>query len=224
MTASVAEPGPGGPAAGASAHRIVLATSNAGKLAELRAMVPSGVTVLGLADIESYEALPETGATFEDNALIKARQAAAESGLIALADDSGIVVDALNGMPGILSARWCGSHGNDAANNELLLAQLADIPDERRGAAFVAAVALVTPAGHEHVVRGTWPGRLLRAPRGSNGFGYDPLFVPQESDADGTDRTSAELAPAEKNALSHRSRAMTAILSALLTELGLSAA
>lgn len=196
--------------------RLLLASGNAHKLDELRRMVPETVTVLGLGDVAAFEPLPETGATFEENALIKARQAAEETGIAALADDSGLEVDALRGMPGVLSARWSGRHGDDRANNALLLGQLGDVPDERRGAAFVSAVALVTPGGRTEVVRGTWPGRLIREPRGANGFGYDPLFVPAESDADGSGRTSAELAPEEKNALSHRARAMRAILPAVL--------
>jgi XTP/dITP diphosphohydrolase len=207
-------PGAGNP------RRVLLATANQGKLAELRALLPNSVTVLGLADVAAYDALPETGATFEDNALLKARQAAAVTGIVALADDSGLEVDALNGMPGVLSARWSGRHGDDPANNALLLGQIGDVPDERRGAAYVSAAALVTPDGRDHVVRGRWPGRIIRQPRGANGFGYDPLFVPAESDADGTGRTSAELAPAEKNALSHRGRAMRAMLPTLLDVLG----
>jgi XTP/dITP diphosphohydrolase len=124
-----------------------------------------------------------------------------------VADDSGLAVDALNGMPGVLSARWAGRHGDDTANLELLLAQLGDVPDERRGAAFVCAAALVRPDGTEAVEHGEWRGRIVRAPRGAGGFGYDPIFVP-----DGESRTSAELTPAEKDAASHRGRAMRALL------------
>lgn len=201
--------------------RLLLASSNSGKLAELRHMVPESVVVLGLGDVAAYEPLPETGATFEDNARAKAEQAAAETGIIALADDSGLEVDALRGMPGVLSARWAGRHGDDAANNALLLAQLADVPAGRRGAAFVSAVALAVPGGPTRVVRGRWPGRLATAPRGANGFGYDPLFIPAESDADGSGRTSAELSPERKNELSHRGRAMALILPEVLTALGI---
>jgi XTP/dITP diphosphohydrolase len=201
--------------------RILLATANPGKLSELRALLPPTVTVLGLRDVDDYVSLPETGATFEDNALLKARQAAEETGIVALADDSGLEVDALNGMPGVLSARWSGTHGDDAANNALLLAQIGDVPDDRRGAAFVSAVALVTPDGREDVVRGRWPGRILREPRGTGGFGYDPLFVPAECDADGSRRTSAELTPEQKNALSHRGRALRAMLPAIREALAL---
>ena len=190
--------------------RLLLATRNAGKLAELQRLLATavpGVEVLGLRDVEEYPEAPETGATFEENALLKAREAVRYTGLPAVADDSGITVDALNGMPGILSARWAGRHGEDDANTALLLAQIADVPDERRGAAFVCAAALVVPGGTEVVVHGEWTGRLARAPRGSNGFGYDPVFLP-----DGETRTSAELAPHEKDALSHRGRAMRALL------------
>lgn len=203
-----------------SGTRLLLASGNAHKLEELRRMVPESVTVLGLGDVAPFEPLPETGATFEENALIKARQAAAETGIVALADDSGLEVAALNGMPGVLSARWSGRHGDDGANNALLLGQLGDVPDERRGAAFVSAVALVSPTGRTAVVRGSWPGRLIREPRGQNGFGYDPLFVPGESDTNGSGRTSAELAPQEKNELSHRARAMRAIMPTVLEVLG----
>ena len=188
--------------------KVLLATRNAGKLAELRRMLEGGpVEVLGLADVPAFPDAPETGATFAENALAKARDAAAATGLPAVADDSGLTVDALNGMPGVLSARWAGRHGDDLANLHLVLAQLADVPDERRGAAFVCAAALVAPGGREIVVHGEWPGRIIRAPRGTNGFGYDPIFVP-----DGEARTSAELTPQEKDAASHRGRALRALL------------
>jgi len=192
--------------------RIVLASGNAKKLDELRRilepLVP-GVEVLGLADVEPYDEPAETEPTFEGNALIKARTAAQVTGLPALADDSGICVDALNGMPGVLSARWSGvpkDQGGDAANNRLLLAQLADVPDERRGATFRCAMALVMPDGTEVVEVGEMPGRVLRAERGEGGFGYDPLFA-----ADGYDVSTAELSREEKDAISHRGRALRAI-------------
>ncbi|HYH30658.1 MAG TPA: RdgB/HAM1 family non-canonical purine NTP pyrophosphatase [Pseudonocardia sp.] len=188
--------------------KVLLATRNPGKLAELRRMLLDGpVEVLGLADVPEFPEAPETGVTFAENALAKARDAAAATGLPAVADDSGLVVEALNGMPGVLSARWCGRHGDDVANLELLLGQLRDVPDERRGAAFVCAAALVVPGGRETVVHGEWSGRIVPAPRGSGGFGYDPIFVP-----DGEGRTSAELTPQEKDAASHRGRAMRALL------------
>lgn len=188
--------------------KLLLATRNPGKLTELRRLLEGGpVEVLGLADVPTFPDAPETGATFAENALAKARDAAAATGLPAVADDSGLAVEALNGMPGVLSARWSGRHGDDTANLELLLGQLADVPDERRGAAFVCAAALVVPGGPETVVYGEWSGRIAHAPRGSGGFGYDPVFVP-----DGQDRTSAELSPREKDAASHRGRAMRALL------------
>ena len=195
--------------------RVVLATRNAKKLGELARILGGDVRVLGLADVPPFEERPETGATFEENAVDKARQAAAETGDIALADDSGLAVDALNGMPGVLSARWSGRHGDDPANTALLLGQLSDVPDVRRGAAFVCALALAIPDGRIEVVRGEWRGRIGRQVRGTNGFGYDPVFIPAESDQAGDDRTSAELSPAEKDALSHRGRAIRLMLPTL---------
>jgi XTP/dITP diphosphohydrolase len=197
--------------AGTRVADLLLATRNPAKLVELRRLLDAaevrGIRVLGLADVPDFPEEPETGATFAENALAKARDAAAATGLPAVADDSGLAVDALNGMPGVLSARWSGRHGDDRANLELVLAQVADVPDERRGAAFFCAAALVVPGGQEVVVHGEWTGRLTRAPRGTGGFGYDPVFVP-----DGETRTSAELSPQEKDALSHRGRAMRALL------------
>lgn len=193
--------------------KLLLATRNAGKLAELRRILDDpgiGFEVLGLADVAEFPEAPETGATFAENALAKARDAAAATGLTSVADDSGLTVDALNGMPGVLSARWAGRHGDDQANLDLVLGQLGDVPDERRGAAFVCAAALVTPDGAETVLDGVWRGRLVREPRGDNGFGYDPIFVP-----DGERRTSAELTSDEKDAASHRGRAFRALLPAL---------
>jgi XTP/dITP diphosphohydrolase len=169
----------------------------------------SGLTLLSLDDVVSFDEAPETGPAFEDNAVAKARDAFRATGLATVADDSGLEVDALNGMPGVLSARWSGVHGEDAANTALLLAQLHDVPDDRRGAAFVSACALVWGSG-EVVVRGTWPGRIAREPRGDGGFGYDPVFIPDDSS-----RTAAELSPDEKDAVSHRGRALTALLPAL---------
>jgi XTP/dITP diphosphohydrolase len=194
------------PPAEAPSARLLLATRNPGKLVELRRML-TDFDVVGLADVPEFPEAPETGATFAENALAKARDAAAATGLPSVADDSGLAVDALNGMPGVLSARWSGRHGDDRANLELLLAQVGDVPDERRGAAFVCAAALVVPGGPETVVHGAWTGRLTRAPRGTNGFGYDPIFVPE-----GETRTSAELSAAEKDAASHRARALQALL------------
>jgi XTP/dITP diphosphohydrolase len=197
-----------------SSARLLLATRNEEKLLELRRILASsgirGVHVLGLAEVPPFPEVPETAASFEGNALAKARDAVAATGLATVADDSGLEVDALGGMPGVLSARWAGRHGDDAANLHLVLQQLADVPDDRRGAAFVCAAALVVPSGTQTVVRGYWRGTLTRAARGSNGFGYDPIFIP-----DGERRTSAELDPSEKDAVSHRGQALRALLPAL---------
>jgi XTP/dITP diphosphohydrolase len=193
----------------AAGHRLLLASRNANKLAELRRIIGPevpGLSVLGLDDVPAYAEIPETGATFADNALIKAREGFRQTGLPTVADDSGLAVDALNGMPGVLSARWSGRHGDDQANLRLVLGQLADTPDDRLGAAFVCAVALVSSSG-EVVVDGRMPGRLVREPRGDNGFGYDPIFAP-----DGYTVTSAELPSAEKDAISHRGKALRKIV------------
>ena len=193
---------------------VLLATRNQKKLGELRRILAvegiGGLDVIGLGDVPEFPEAPETGATFEENALAKAQDAVTATGLASLADDSGLAVDALNGMPGVLSARWAGRHGDDLANLELVLNQLADVPDERRGGAFVCAAALALPEGTETVVRADWRGTLIRESRGSNGFGYDPIFVP-----DGFAQTSAELAPERKDELSHRGQALRLLLPAL---------
>ena len=190
--------------------KLLVASRNPKKLAELRRVLDgaglSAVTLVSLNDVAPFDEAPETGATFEDNALIKARAAFAATGLASVADDSGLEVAALNGMPGVLSARWSGSHGDDAANTALLLAQLRDVPDSRRGAAFVSACALVSVSG-EVVVRGEWRGKIGPEPRGDGGFGYDPVFIP-----DGYQRTAAQLSPEEKDAVSHRGRALALLL------------
>ncbi|HEY4019029.1 MAG TPA: RdgB/HAM1 family non-canonical purine NTP pyrophosphatase [Pseudonocardiaceae bacterium] len=195
-------------------NTVLLATRNAKKLGELRRILAAegvaGLNVIGLGDVPEFPEAPETGATFEENALAKAQDAVKATGLPSLADDSGLAVDALNGMPGVLSARWAGRHGDDLANLELVLDQLGDVPDERRGGAFVCAAALVLPAGTETVVRANWRGTLVRERRGSNGFGYDPIFVP-----DGFSQTSAELPPERKDELSHRGQALRLLLPAL---------
>lgn len=202
------------------AARVVLATHNAGKLAELREMIAAalpGTDVERLVVDAAAAGVPdvvEDGTSFEANALLKARTAAAATGLIAVADDSGLAVDVLGGAPGIFSARWSGRHGDDAANLGLLLAQLSDVPDAHRGAQFVCAAALVTPAGREHVETGALRGSLLREPVGDGGFGYDPVLRPE-----GLDRSCAQLRRAEKNAISHRGRAMRALLPHLVTAL-----
>lgn len=191
---------------------ILLASRNAKKLLELRRVVADLLTVeiIGLDDVPAYPEAPETGATFADNALLKAREGARYTGRPCVADDSGLAVDALNGMPGIFSARWSGRHGDDVANLRLVLAQVADVPDERLGAEFVCAAAYVDPDGQELVAEGHWRGRLVRQPRGEEGFGYDPIFVP-----DGLDVTSAELPTAEKDARSHRGMSLRALLAKL---------
>ena len=201
-------------------RRLLLATRNPKKLAELRRILAaevssSDVEIIGLDDVPRYPEAPETGSTFAENALLKARQAARCTGLPAVADDSGLVVDALNGMPGVLSARWAGRFHDDATNLRLVLDQLADVPDDRRGAAFVCAAALRTPDGTEHVVEGRLDGVLLRSPRGTGGFGYDPIFRPH-----GDSRTTAEMSAAEKDAISHRGRAFRALVPYLAAALG----
>ena len=200
--------------------RLVLATHNAHKVGELRAILApvlpglDRASVVGAGDVGAPEPV-EDGVTFAENALIKARALAAFTGLPAVADDSGLSVDVLGGSPGIFSARWAGTHGDDLANLSLLLAQLADIAPEHRGARFVCAAALVTPDGFEHVETGTLEGTLALAPRGTNGFGYDPILVPL-----GDTRSCAELTPDEKNAISHRGTAFRALVPTLVRVLG----
>ena len=198
-----------------AADTVVLATRNAAKLRELARILGAEdggtqdrgtqIRLAGLDEFPGAPDVPETGATFEENALLKARAIADYTGLPAVADDSGLCVDALNGMPGVLSARWAGGHGDDKANLELVLAQVADVPGTRLGARFVCAAALVTDSG-EWVVTGQVEGRLIRAPRGSGGFGYDPIFLP-----DGFDQTTAEMTAEAKDAISHRGRAFRAL-------------
>lgn len=200
---------------------IVLASNNAKKLTELQRIVEPllpGLEVRGLADVAQYDEPAETESSFEGNALLKARACVNATGLPALADDSGLCVDVLNQMPGVLSARWAGvakADGADAANNRLLLAQLADVPGDRRGAEFRCAMALVLPDGREFVETGVMRGRIIHSERGSNGFGYDPLFVP-----DGFEVTSAELPSDEKDSISHRGRALRAIAPVIAEALG----
>lgn len=192
---------------------LVLATRNMHKVGELQAVLAgAGVDVL-LADMDEFADVPdvvEDGLTFAANALKKARFVAAATGLPAVADDSGLCVDAMNGMPGVFSARWAGRHGDDAANLMLVLAQLADVPDGSRGAQFACAAALALPSGQERVAEGRIDGTVLRAPRGTGGFGYDPVFQPH-----GYDHTTAEMAPEQKNAISHRGRAFRALAPAI---------
>jgi XTP/dITP diphosphohydrolase len=194
---------------GATSPRLVLATANSQKLVELNRILAAGhvdVQLAGLAEFPGAPEVPETGATFAENALLKARAIADFTGLPAVADDSGLCVDALNGMPGVLSARWSGGHGDDAANLRLLLGQLADVPGDRRGAHFTCAAALVLPGGPEQVTEGIMHGTLAREPRGRNGFGYDPIFV-----ADGEFVTNGELSADAKDAISHRGKALRAL-------------
>jgi XTP/dITP diphosphohydrolase len=191
------------------APRVVLATRNKHKIEELRAILAAtGVEVelLGVAEFPDLPDVAETGVTFAENALLKAVDVAARTGLAAIADDSGLCVDVLGGAPGIFSARWAGKHGEDKANLELLLAQLSDIADEHRQAHFACAAALALPDGTQVVREGRIDGSLLHAPRGSNGFGYDPIFLP-----DGYEWTTAEMPTEAKNAISHRTRAFQAL-------------
>lgn len=196
---------------------VVLATHNTHKLAELRRLVGAAdpaVQVLGLADVVAYPEPAETEPTHEGNALIKAHACVAATGLPALADDSGLAVDVLNGMPGVRSARWAGPGASDADNNALLMAQLHDVPPPRRRAHFACAVALVLPDGTEHVRTGRMDGALLNVPVGEHGFGYDPLFV-----ADGQQVSNGQLDPAVKDTLSHRGAAVRAIVPVLVAAL-----
>jgi XTP/dITP diphosphohydrolase len=197
--------------------RLVLATHNQGKLRELRELLRGQVPGLDV-DSQVVDAgavggpdVAETGVTFAENSLLKAHAVAEATGLVAIADDSGLAVDVMGGAPGIFSARWSGRHGDDQANLELLLAQLADIAETHRGARFVCAAALAVPAAAgpavEHVEMGELAGVLLHAPRGTGGFGYDPILRP-----DGLGVSCAELAPEEKNAISHRGQAFRKLL------------
>jgi XTP/dITP diphosphohydrolase len=197
--------------------QLLLATRNTKKLEELQRILDAvglHVAIVGLSAVDSYDEVPETGLTFAENALIKAREGVTHTGLPTTADDSGLAIDALGGMPGVFSARWSGRHGDDRANLDLVLAQISDVADDLRGAAFVCAAALVLPDGREFVVSGEMRGRVIRGPRGTGGFGYDPIFV-----ADGESRTNAELTPAEKDAISHRGKAFRALADIVAREL-----
>jgi XTP/dITP diphosphohydrolase len=193
------------------ADLLVLATRNAAKLREVARILGPEVLLAGLDEFPGAPDVPETGVTFEENALRKARAIAQYAQLPAVADDSGLCVDALNGMPGVLSARWAGGHGDDKANLDLVLAQIADVPDARRGARFVCAAALVDGA-REVVVTGSVSGRLTHRQQGSGGFGYDPIFLP-----DGFDLTTAQMTPEAKDAISHRGRAFRALVPFIAT-------
>lgn len=198
--------------------QLVLATANPHKLIELTRILEAGhvdVKLLGLADFPGAPQVAETGSTFAANALLKAHAIAQFTGLPAVADDSGLCVDALNGMPGVLSARWSGQHGDDEANLRLVLAQISDVPADRRGAQFVCAAALVLPTGREHVSEGMVSGSLIHEPRGTNGFGYDPIFVPA-----GSVITTAEMESADKDAISHRGKALRGLAPVIAALLG----
>jgi XTP/dITP diphosphohydrolase len=192
-------------------RRIVLATRNPHKVGELQVILDALVReldleIVGVGEFPDVAEVVETGVTFAENATLKAVAVAGATGLPALADDSGLAVDVLGGAPGVYSARWAGAHGHDRANLDLLLAQLCDVPDEHRSAAFVCAAALALPDGTVVVREGRMPGTLAREPRGDNGFGYDPILV-----VEGDSRTAAELSPEDKNAISHRGRAFRAL-------------
>ncbi len=214
--------------------KIVVATHNEGKLVEIRNILTEQLSAaaqgieLGSAGSLDLADPAETGVPFEDNALLTARFVAGATGLPAIADDSGLIVDVMGNAPGILSARWSGTHGDDAANNRLLLAQIEDIPDDDRTARFRCAAALVVPVEsdgdglgefHETVALGEMPGTILRHPHGTNGFGYDPIFMPDEQSQSAQDSgellTSAQMTPEQKNAISHRGKALRALVPAV---------
>jgi XTP/dITP diphosphohydrolase len=197
---------------------LILATRNAKKLAELGRILEASSVDVGVTDLSEYPDMPEvaeTGATFTENALLKARAVVEHTGRPAVAEDSGLCIDALNGMPGVLSARWAGRHGDDEANLRLVLGQLADVPVDRRAAHFACVAALVLPSGRGDITEGTVSGRITDAPRGTNGFGYDPIFVPN-----GFELTTAEMSPEAKDAISHRGRALRAMAPVIAALLG----
>ncbi|MEP7025736.1 MAG: RdgB/HAM1 family non-canonical purine NTP pyrophosphatase [Actinomycetota bacterium] len=208
----------GADAADPAPARLVLATLNQHKVTELARILAGGnvgVELIGLGEFPGAPDVAETGATFADNALLKARAIASFTGLPAVADDSGFCADALNGMPGVLSARWSGRHGDDDANLRLVLAQMSDVPDDRRGAHFTCAAALVLPSGREHVSEAEVRGQMTRQPRGEGGFGYDPVFVPDRSEL-----TTAEMSAVEKDKISHRGKALRALAPVIAALLG----
>ena len=201
---------------------LVLATRNQGKIREFRrildAISQGAINLVGLEEFPHTTDVEETGKTFKENALLKAQSVCKETGLPAIADDSGLCVDALNGAPGIFSARYAGVHGDDQANNLKLLKELESIPEEKRGAHFTCAAALVLPDGREHVSEEIFEGSILYAPIGDQGFGYDPLFRPQ-----GFSISSAQMSAEEKDSISHRGKSLRAIapdVISLLTSLG----
>jgi len=201
--------------------QVFLATNNKKKLTELRRIVAEqglDIGIVTMADIDPYPEPDETEWTFAGNALIKARAGALHSGLVTIADDSGICVDALGGMPGVRSARWAGMEHEDVANLDLVLRQINDVPLSKRTAQFRAVVALVTPDGREFTFDGVMTGRITTAPRGAHGFGYDPIFVADDQVVSPGERmrTNAELTAEEKDAISHRGRALRAMLPMLV--------
>jgi XTP/dITP diphosphohydrolase len=191
-------------------HKLVLATRNQGKITEFRRILeelaPGQIELIGVDQFPHLVDVDETGSTFEENSLLKARYTSEATGLPAIADDSGLCVDALNGDPGIFSARWAGVHGDDRANVEKVLQQLADVPDEKRTARFMCVASLVMPDGRHQVAEGRFEGHILHAPVGENGFGYDPIFQPL-----GLSISSAQMSAQEKDAMSHRGKSLRAI-------------
>lgn len=191
-------------------QKLLLATRNQGKIVEFRrildALAPGEIELVGLEEFPDLHDVDETGTTFQENALLKAREMSEATGLPAIADDSGLCVDALNGDPGIFSARWAGEHGNDKANLEKVLEQLKDVPDGERTGYFICVAALYLPDGRTHCEEGRFLGTILRSPVGENGFGYDPIFQPE-----GLSISSAEMSSEEKDAMSHRGKALRAI-------------
>ncbi|MCX6441456.1 MAG: RdgB/HAM1 family non-canonical purine NTP pyrophosphatase [Actinobacteria bacterium] len=197
-------------------HKLLLATRNKGKIEEFRRIledIAAGqIELVGLDQFPNLHDVDETGSTFQENALLKAREMCEASGIPAIADDSGLCVDYLNGDPGIFSARWAGSHGDDRANTAKVLASLADVPDEKRGAYFICVAALALPDGRTHVEEGKFEGWILREPIGDQGFGYDPIFRP-----DGYAISSAQMSAEEKDAISHRGKSLRAIAPHVIT-------
>lgn len=194
-------------------RKLVIASRNDHKIQEMRRILEQAgldIELVGTAEFPDLPDVEETGSTFAANAMLKARAVSEFTGLPAVGDDSGLCVDALNGMPGILSARWSGTHGNDRANFDLLLAQISQVPSDRRGASFICAAAYVHPDGTEFVVEGLVSGTLIDAPVGTNGFGYDPIFIPE-----GHQVTSASMSAELKDSISHRGKALTALAAQL---------
>ena len=191
-------------------HRLLLATRNKGKIVEFRrildALAPGEIELVGLDQFPELHDVDETGSTFEENALLKAREMSEATGLPAIADDSGLCIDALNGDPGIFSARWAGGHGDDKANFEKVLDQLKEVPDGKRTAYFICVAALYLPDGRTHCEEGRFYGTILHSPVGENGFGYDPIFQPE-----GLSISSAQMSSEEKDAMSHRGKSLRAI-------------